>query len=194
MSIRIVEEPVADRATLAKYGTVPIRFFVSSRFAVSPVNNGLGGLLFVEEALTTPYYKDYDAFDGEGPTRWLDNFDLSRWGIFTAHDGEERIGGATIAWNTPGVDMLESRTDLAVLWDLRVHPDYRGRSIGHRLFVAAEVWARERGCRELKIETQNNNVSACKFYARQGCELRSIVQGAYPELPDEIQLLWYKKL
>ena len=62
------------------------------------------------------------------------------------------------------------------------------------LFRAAERWARGRGCLALKVETQNVNVPACRFYARMGCALRSINRAAYPELPGEIQMLWWKEL
>jgi hypothetical protein len=55
-------------------------------------------------------------------------------------------------------------------------------------------WARSRGCVELKVETQNINVPACLFYAGQGCQLRTVNRGAYPDLPHEIQLLWHKDL
>jgi len=44
------------------------------------------------------------------------------------------------------------------------------------------------------VETQNINVSACRLYASQGFELRTVNRNAYPTLPDEIQLLWYKDL
>lgn len=48
--------------------------------------------------------------------------------------GEEKekevIGGACVAWNTPGVDMLERSTTLAVLWDLRVKCQARGFGVG----------------------------------------------------------------
>lgn len=179
---------------LPGYGTIPIAFEVTSQLSVRPVENGLGGLLLVEEAVAVPYRKDYDAIEGEGPTSWPDHFDLSTWGILAAFDGETWVGGAVVAWNSPGVEMLEGRADLAVLWDLRVRPDYRKRGVGHRLFAAAVEWARAHGCRELKVETQNINVPACRFYARQGCELKTIQQGAYPGLPDEVQLLWYKQL
>ena len=90
--------------------------------------------------------------------------------------------------------MLEGRRDLAVLWDIRVDPQTRGLGVGSALFRAAERWARTRGCRTLKIETQNTNVPACTFYARQGCILKEIKRSAYPQLPDEIQMLWYKTL
>ena len=46
----------------------------------------------------------------------------------------------------------------------------------------------------MKIETQNINVVACKFYAGQGCTLGAADRFAYPELPDEVRLLWYKDL
>ena len=93
-----------------------------------------------------------------------------------------------------GLAMLEDRRDLAVLWDIRVSPDARSRGIGSALFGAVEKWAESRGYRQLKVETQNINVPARRFYERQGCKLRAIRHLAYPNLPDEIQMLWYKDL
>ena len=90
--------------------------------------------------------------------------------------------------------MLEGREDLAVLWDVRVSPEARGKGIASKLLGAAERWVRSHGCRELKVETQNINVAACRLYERHGFELRVIDPGAYPTLPDETQLLWYKAL
>ena len=88
--------------------------------------------------------------------------------------------------------MLEGRDDLAVLWDIRVAPPFRRTGVGRHLFDAVETWARPQGCRELKIETQDVNVAACRFYAAMGCELRVVRPGAYPEHPEETQMLWYK--
>jgi GNAT superfamily N-acetyltransferase len=105
-----------------------------------------------------------------------------------------RVGGALIAFSTDGVHMLEGRSDLAVLWDLRVSPELRRSGVGSALFAETEAWARARGCRQLKIETQNVNVPACKFYASRGCVLASIHRFAYPDLPEEVQLFWYKEL
>jgi len=131
---------------------------------------------------------------GNHPTDLAKSFDLTNWSMLVAMVNVKWVGGAIIAFSTPGVDMLEGRDDLAVLWDIRVAPEFRGSGIGKSLFAASEAWARSRGCSELKIETQNNNVPACKFYQSQGCELHSVNRGAYPELPDEIQLLWCKKI
>jgi ribosomal protein S18 acetylase RimI-like enzyme len=92
--------------------------------------------------------------------------------------------------------MLRERTDMAALWDIRVHPDWRGQGIGRRLFHAAARWARARGCRLLKIETQNVNVRACRFYQRMGCRLGAIDRYGYaePEYAHETVLLWYLDL
>jgi GNAT superfamily N-acetyltransferase len=62
------------------------------------------------------------------------------------------------------------------------------------LFRAAEHWARARGCRRLKIETQNVNVAACRFYQKMGCTLGAIDRFAYPGQPAEVRLLWGKAL
>jgi GNAT superfamily N-acetyltransferase len=188
--LKIAEESPLMPGVLERYATIPIAFKVASRFVVRPMEGGLGGLELLEEEVAYPSIKDYDALENEGPSHWCDTFDLSHWIAFTAEESGNLVGCALVAWNTPGVDMLEGRNDLAILWDLRVHPDYRGHGVGQLLFSAATAWAKERECRWLRIETQNINVPACRFYARQGCKLRSIHQGAYPELPDEVQLLW----
>ena len=65
-----------------------------------------------------------------------------------------------------------------------------------RAFEIAD-WARARGCRQLKVETQNINLPACHFYAAQGCRLGAIHRHAYarhPELAGETMLLWYLDL
>ena len=191
MTVEIREETAA---ALPEYSRVPIAFLVKSRFRVDLVRGGLGGLALVEEPVT-PFVKDYDANrEVPRPVGWAVRWNIANWGILGAFDGEQRVGGAVIAWNTDGVDKLYGRTDLAVLWDLRVRPERRGTGIGTRLFAHALAWARQRQCREILIETQNINVPACRFYARQGCELGAINRYAYPDLPDETQLLWYKNV
>ncbi len=181
---------------LALYASVPIAFRVESVLEVHAVDGGLGGLALRETPVETPYVKDYDDVQPERPSRWLQRFDVSNWAFFIAFEDDRPVGAATVAFNTPNVDMLEGRTDLAVLWDFRVHPDRRGRGIGTALFDRAAEWARERGCREMKIETQNINVRACRFYAARGCRLGAIVQGAYtdPAIAHEAMLLWYLDL
>lgn len=178
-----------------QYAAVPISFQVRSKLRVTPLEGGLRGLVLVEEPVTPPYLKDYDA--SESPITWPGQFDVRNWTFFLAIMGSSRpVGAAAVAFNTPGVNMLEGRKDLAVLWDIRVHPEFRGKGIGSQLFRTAEHWAREQNCRQLKVETQNINVPACQFYNRQGCTLGAIHCYGYSNTPfaDEAMLLWYKEL
>ncbi len=187
-----VELAADPEEALREYAAVPIGFEVRSVFDVE--DDGDGGLVLTERGLDTPYVKDYDAIPGEHPAGWAERFDVSGWGVFAAREDGRRIGGAAVAFRTPGLGVLEDRDDLAVLWDVRVSPEARGRGVGAALFRAAEAWARARGCRQLRVETQNVNVAACRFYARQGCVLTSVDRLAYPGLPGEIRLLWCKDL
>jgi ribosomal protein S18 acetylase RimI-like enzyme len=142
--------------------------------------------------ISSSWTKDYDLI--EAPATWPDVFDVSRWAIFTAHQDGKRVGGAVAVHNTPELDMLEGRSDLAVLWDIRIAPDARRSGIGSALMHHVEAWARQNLCREMKVETQNINVPACSFYMRHGFALRAANYSAYPQFPDEVQLLWYKDL
>jgi len=168
---------------LAEYATVPIAFEVRTVLDISSMT---------ERVVDPPYVKDYDAI--EGPTSWPTRFDISRWRLLAARVDGRRVGGAAIAFDTLGVRMLGGRRDVALLWDLRVATDLRGRGVGTALFRAAERWAEEKGCMAIEVETQNVNVPACRFYARMGCRLGAIERQAYPEFPNEVQLLWYKRL
>ncbi|MGH9046237.1 MAG: GNAT family N-acetyltransferase [Acidimicrobiales bacterium] len=191
MTVRIEEEPITG---LDEHATISIAFRVERILEVSLPDAGLGGIRLDEVAVDRPWVKDYDESEGEGPTRWVERFDTSHWGLIAAHDGEARIGGAVIAFDTPGVNVLEGRSDLAVLWDIRVRPESRSAGVGAALFAAVEEWSRSRGCQTLKIETQNINLAACRFYARMGCQIGALNRRAYLNLPDETEVLWVKDL
>ncbi|HMF93589.1 MAG TPA: GNAT family N-acetyltransferase [Vicinamibacterales bacterium] len=191
MTIDLTEETMT---ALPEYACVSIVFMVDRVLDVTNRDDGSGGFDLSERRLEVPYEKDYDAIAGEGPLQWGRRFDLSNWALFLARLANRIVGAATVAFDTPGLTMLDGRRDLAVLWDIRVSPDARRQGVGRALFHGVERWAHVHGCRELKIETQNTNVPACRFYARRGCQLRAIHRAAYPDFPEEIQLLWYKDL
>ncbi len=200
MALTIHKVGVSD---LPIYASIPISFVVESFMRIEVVDRGLGGFRLYEEKVDLPYLKDYDTEGCSGspetPLDWPRLFDISNWGIFLAFEGERPAGAAAVALHPKGagVNMLEDRQDLAVLWDIRVRPEYRGQGIGKRLFRHSADWARSQGCRQLKIETQNVNVPACHFYARQGCVLGGINRFGYagcPSVAHEAMLLWYLDL
>jgi GNAT superfamily N-acetyltransferase len=179
---------------LDEHARISIAFKVESVWALSSESHGLGGLRLSEKRLDRPYVKVYDVLPNRHPTQWAAQFDMANWGFFSARIQGTAVGGAVLAWHSPDFDMLEGRTDMGVVWDIRVVPEMRRRGIAAQLFTAVERWARDRGCRQLKVETQNINVAACRFYASRGFELGTIDRFAYRDLPEEIQLVWYKTL
>ena len=188
--IQILEIP-PER--LPEYDRVPSNFLVRSILEVELVDGGLGGIRLHEVPAREPYVKDYDV--GEKPSDWAVQFDVRNWGFFLAMRDGTPVGAAAVAFDTTGVFMLERRRDLSVLWDIRVVP--QGRGAGIALFRGAAAWSRERGCTQMKIETQNVNVPACRFYQKMGARLGEIHRYGYaavPHVAHEVMLNWYLDL
>jgi streptothricin acetyltransferase len=189
-----VEILPVNKETLVRYCAIPSYFEVDSKLDVQVLDDGFAGVIFHEQKVAKPYTKYYG--ETEEPFSWL-NFDTSNWMIFLVYEGKTLVGGLTIACKTPELRMLNGREDLADVWDIRVHPDYRYKGIGTKLFSEAVTWARSKGYKQLCVETQNVNVRACRFYLKQGCALGGINRYAYysnPELKDEVQLIWFMDL
>lgn len=105
--------------------------------------------------------------------------------IFLAFAGNEPIGQIRLQkyWNA-----------YAYIHDISVEPEYRGEGIGRALMLRAIEWARSKGFPGMMLETQDNNVAACRFYERCGFELRGFDTHLYKGLEpdsDEIALYWY---
>ena len=191
MAIRI--EKIGP-SRMEEYRSVPIRFEVKSVLEPVLVNNGLGGILLRETPVEKPYIKDYDSYT-ETPSDWPKKFDVSKWVFLLAMNGVTVVGAAAVAFDTTGVFMLEARKDLAVLWDIRVRPEARG--VGIMLFRYTARWSCAQGCTQMKIETQNVNVPACRFYQRMGATLGEIHRFGYAavaEAAHEVMLCWYLDL
>ena len=136
MSVDIREETLT-LAALTEYATIPIVFMVDRILEIRLADGGLGGMSLTETTVRDPYAKDYDADTGAEPTHWPGRFDISNWGLICARRDGARVGGAVIAWHTPGLRMLGGRDDVAVLWDIRIAPGQRAAGIGSTLFRAA---------------------------------------------------------
>ncbi len=83
------------------------------------------------------------------------------------------------------------------MWDIRVDDKYKHQGIGQKLFDEAKNVALEKGYKKMIIESQNNNVTACRFYRKQGAILAKIDTKAYcsePGLENEVQLIWMLEL
>ena len=176
MEVEIREE---SAAALPEHGAVEAAFTVERVYHVARTRTGAPVLR--ERRVADPWRKDYDAVPGNRPADWPGRFDVSGWTLVSAWREDRRVGGIVIAERT-------------LIWDLRVDPALRGAGIGGRLFAAAERWIRAHGGRRVEVETQNVNVPACRLYESRGCRLHRVDPGAYADFPDEVQLLWQKRL
>lgn len=179
-------EPVAD---LGEYAGIPSVFESRSVYVVTPMS---GRVELVEHPLSAPFRKDYD--EAESPHGWPSELHRTESVLLSMFSGGGRVGGAIVAVAVPRLLTWLDEPGAAILWDLRVRPMHRRKGVASSLLGAAEVWARERGCAALCVETQNTNVGACKFYMHNGFDLQHVQYNAYPQVPDEVQLIWRKSL
>jgi GNAT superfamily N-acetyltransferase len=182
----------ADFDCLELYNQIPMKVLVTRIIEVKKSGTGLGVIAYeFHEKDVRPYIKDF-AEEGESAVRWKKEFDISHWALFMAFDTLKPIGGAVVAARTPSIRMLDGRDDIALLWDIRVDDHYKRQGIGHRLFTMAVDWSKEQGYQYLKIECQNTNLPACRFYEKHGAELIVVNEHAYGN--GEVMFLWYLSL
>ena len=183
-----------DKTYFELYDLISMNVDVKSEYRIKKIENGLGGVI-LEEVEVEPYVRDLSIY--ERATEYEKEFDITNWKFFMAFDGEKPVGAITMVAKNEDVNMLSGRNDACVLWDIRVEDGYKHQGIGQRLFDMAVEWAREEGLKQMIIECQNTNVTACKFYHKQGAVLSKIDEYAYYEEGEdnrEVQFVWYYDL
>jgi GNAT superfamily N-acetyltransferase len=176
---------------LSIYDSIPMQVTVNSILEIDEQNSGILGIKLIEKPVNE-YVKDLSKY--EVMAGIAKQFDISNWVFLMAFINNKPIGAATALFDCPKVNMLSGRNDISVLWDLRVDDNYKGIGIGTKLLEEVKIWSREKGLKKIKIECQNTNVSACKFYQKSGAYLGAIDKYAYcrdKEIENEIQLIWY---
>lgn len=117
-----------------------------------------------------------------------DYIDNKKQAVFLAFCGEKCVGSVRVSagWLKKGY-----------IEDLAVDKEYRRSGVGKRLMDSAVSWCREQGQGAVSLETQNNNLQACRFYIKYGFELCGINTKKYAlseKYSDEIALYFYMKL
>ncbi|HHT7174183.1 TPA: streptothricin N-acetyltransferase SatA [Bacillus cereus] len=82
----------------------------------------------------------------------------------------------------------------AYIEDITVDKKYRTLGVGKRLIAQAKQWAKEGNMPGIMLETQNNNVAACKFYEKCGFVIGGFDFLVYKGLnmtSDEVAIYWY---
>jgi ribosomal protein S18 acetylase RimI-like enzyme len=78
--------------------------------------------------------------------------------------------------------------------DIVVDRTVRRHGVGAALMEQAKQWGLDKGLPGLRLETQDNNVAACRLYARCGFELAGFDRRLYHSLhpgTGEVALFWY---
>jgi GNAT superfamily N-acetyltransferase len=115
-------------------------------------------LLFALEAEFQPDRQRQAA----GLRQILDNPELGQ--ILVARDGAICVGMVNLLFTVSTA--LGGR--VAILEDMIVHPTHRHAGIGTRLIQAAIQFSRSAGCRRVTLLTDQDNISAQRFYTRHG--------------------------
>ncbi|KKX33894.1 GNAT family N-acetyltransferase [Rhizobium sp. LC145] len=124
------------------------------------------------------YGKTYEFHEDEART------DEDR-AVIAAIDGS-RVRGYVIvsrSWN-----------GYAEIDDIQIDRPLRGTGLGSLLMDHAVEWAKAQALPGIRLETQSNNVAACRFYKRYGFELGGYDEHLYSALGQsrrEIALFWY---
>lgn len=91
--------------------------------------------------------------------------------------------------------LRESWNRFACVQDIAVDAGFRRMGVGMALMDRAVEWSRQQGLPGLMLETQDNNVGACRFYERCGLQIggfdRFLYQGLDPG-SGEVALYWYR--
>ena len=144
------------------------------------------------------FYKETEAYEidmtiEEKVDLWkkIINFDTSLIQAIMI-DGQY-IAGAITVTHSPKANMLKSDMKNAVLWDIRVHPDYQNLGLASTLLQNSLEFASTKKCSSLLIETQNNNPKAVSFYIKHGATLLETNEDAYPKELNEVQFIFQIK-
>ena len=141
---------------------------------------------FTELLYEAPYLKSYqdeeDEEDEEADClEYIDNTDKI---IYLYYQDDKCVGKVKLRknWNR-----------YAYIEDIAVCKDFRGQGIGSALINISIEWAKHKNLHGLMLETQDNNLIACKFYHNCGFKIGSVDTMLYANFENNFEkaVFWY---
>ena len=164
-----------DSEHLPLFNQFDRKFTVSSKVLLDMTGGNLTwGIIPVE-----PYEKEIP-IDDVDPTTSINSEDKV---VFLAEVDGQLAGQIKLItwWN-----------GYAYIDDLIVNLQFRGYGVGKALIEAAIQWSREKRFPGIMLETQDDNVAACKLYESCGFILGGFDQYSLKNFkPNETALFWY---
>ncbi len=166
-----------DKKTVKDIHQVDGTFTIDSKLILYLENNTL--VYTIEDV--HPFKKQYTPDDVDYYT-YVDDPDKT---VYLAYIEGQIVGQIILRknWN-----------NFAYIEDIAVDAAFRNRGVGKALLTYAKKWAREKKVAGIMLETQNNNVAACRLYEGNGFVLGGFDKYLYKGLKkdtDEIALYWY---
>lgn len=141
-----------------------------------------------KEVKTNPF--SIDMTKEESMDLWRDILNEETTEIIVVEDNNKYIGGVITVTHSPKVTMHKGIMLNAILWDIRVHPNFQRQGIASILLNKSIEFSKKMNCNSLLIETQNNNPKAINFYTKNEAYLYEINKGKYESQPSETQLIF----
>ena len=162
-----------------KYINLPNEPFQVIGKLIPCYNNGIWSA--TEEIFDEPYEKTYDDDFSYINIDFINNDDVAVFLYFC----DNTYAGNIILWKNWNKDCYIENID--------VRRDFRRQGIGKKLIEQAVIWSKERYLKGLRLETQDINLIACRFYQRCGFTLGSVDTLLYRNFDnyDEKALFWY---
>ncbi|OOG39419.1 GNAT family N-acetyltransferase [Rhodanobacter sp. C05] len=137
----------------------------------------VNGALSYEPVAVAPYEKTYPSWQR-----------LSAEGVsFAVYLGDRVVAEIAVSKGWNGYAHIEN---------LIVAQESRRQGVARALVERAVAWAESQLLPGIMLETQSNNVSACKLYESCGFQLRGFDSGLYRGLnphSEEVALFWYRQ-
>lgn len=171
MNSPTIEVRLIDQAHRDDLDRCDGRFLINTRLALTMSDGVLGYQVVAQEPFEKEYPLEHDDDHGDA--------------IYLAYIDGELAGQLALSrhWNS------YARIDHLV-----VDAQQRQRGIGRALVAQAIAWSQQQGLAGVCLETQDNNVAACRLYASCDFVLRGFDQSLYRGLREhrnEVALFWY---
>ncbi|MGN7743982.1 GNAT family N-acetyltransferase [Pseudomonas sp. 22526] len=130
----------------------------------------------------TPYRKCY----GIDPEEFSSYRDAADSAVFMAYLDDEPVGHLVVSTNWNGYAHID---------ELAVHAPARRHGVAKALLDVAQFWSRKKKLPGIMLETQNNNLGACRLYERCGYVVGGIDHLRYRGIDPttaEVAIFWYR--